>query len=140
MKSIKLNTKPRIKTGFTVPEGYFESFSEELMNQVKDRDSKVIPIKFRFVIKLSVAASIVLFLGLGTYFYIETKSENDYTDQIELYLTSNTQLTTHDIVYFMEYSDVSSLESKHNLHPEEIEGFLLDSYEIEEIITHSNEN
>ncbi|WP_333695859.1 hypothetical protein [Flavobacterium sp.] len=140
MKPVKLNTEPKIKTGFTVPEGYFESFSEELMNQIKETDSKVIPLKSKLLIRLSVAASVALFLGLGTYFYVLTKSESDYSEQIEMYLTSNTQLTTHDIVSFMEYSDVSSLEAKHNLQPDEIEGFLLDNYEIDEIITHSTEN
>jgi len=140
MKPINLNNHPKIKSGFTVPEGYFESFSAELLTQIKDTDRKVVPIKSRVFIRLSAAATIILFLGVGAYFYFFTKSEIDYTDQIELYLSANPEITTHDIISYMDYSDVSSLEAKHNLQAEDIEGFFIENYIVEDILTQSSEN
>ena len=42
MKTIKIENEPKIKTGFTVPENYFEDFSAKMRQQLPEKEPKVI--------------------------------------------------------------------------------------------------
>jgi hypothetical protein len=44
MKNLNLENGPKITTGFTTPEGYFDDFSARIMQQLPVNEPKVISI------------------------------------------------------------------------------------------------
>ena len=44
MKTFKLDNEPKIKTGFTVPENYFEDFSAKMILKLPENEPKIISI------------------------------------------------------------------------------------------------
>ncbi len=42
MKNFNLENEPKIETGFTIPENYFNDFSEKVMQQLPSEKPKVI--------------------------------------------------------------------------------------------------
>ena len=44
MNNFELNKIPKIESGFKTPDYYFDSFSEKIMQQLPERNQKVIPL------------------------------------------------------------------------------------------------
>ncbi len=107
MKEFKLNDYPKIKSGFEVPEGYFEQLENKIMSQFPQPEVKVISIfqKKRFWIA-SVAA--VVIIAFSATFYFEQLQQETYTN--EEYLTYNTNLTTEDLIEHLNENDIENLE------------------------------
>ena len=59
----------------TVPENYFEQFSENILTRIQEKKKPYLLIRFS---KLSVAAAI-LFLVIGSYFVVTQYNMNDFT-------------------------------------------------------------
>ena len=68
MNHFKLDEDDRIKPGFRVPDGYFESFTDKVMQQLPRQETRVIPLYRRRPVWLSAAAAFIVLLGLGIFF------------------------------------------------------------------------
>ena len=69
MKEFKLDTNPKIRTGFKTPELYFDTLSEKVMQQLPKKESKVISIfRNKKHIVLMVAAIFVMALLVPSLF------------------------------------------------------------------------
>ncbi|HSN47919.1 MAG TPA: hypothetical protein VLR29_04080, partial [Flavobacterium sp.] len=42
MKTFKLDTTPKIESGFKTPENYFDTFSAKVMQQIPNQEPKII--------------------------------------------------------------------------------------------------
>jgi hypothetical protein len=61
MKAFKLENEPKIKTGFKTPDHYFDDLSAKILQQINEKEVKVIPIyKRKKVLSLMAAAAIVI--------------------------------------------------------------------------------
>jgi hypothetical protein len=78
----------------TVPENYFEQFSENILTRIQEKKKPSLLIRFS---KLSVAAAI-LFLVIGSYFVVTQYNMNDVTtiaiheipnEEIDSYVSNN---------------------------------------------------
>lgn len=82
----------------TVPENYFEQFSENILTKIQEQKKPSILIRFG---KLSVAAAI-LFLVIGSYFVVTQYNMNDVTTiaiheiptaELDAYVSNNEWMT-----------------------------------------------
>jgi hypothetical protein len=82
----------------TVPENYFEQFSENILTKIQEKKKPSILIRFG---KLSVAAAI-LFLVIGSYFVVTQYNMNDVTTiaiheiptaELDAYVSNNEWMT-----------------------------------------------
>jgi hypothetical protein len=65
MSDFKLDSRPNIKSGFKVPDSYFESLTERIMLNIPMEEVKVIPLYRRRPVWItSAAAALVLSLSL----------------------------------------------------------------------------
>ena len=78
----------------TVPENYFEQFSENILTKIQEKNKNSLLIRFG---KLSVAAAI-LFLVIGSYFVVSQYNMNDVstiaiheipTAELDAYVSNN---------------------------------------------------
>ncbi len=82
----------------TVPENYFEQFSENILTKIQEKNKNSLLIRFG---KLSVAAAI-LFLVIGSYFVVTQYNMNDVTTiaiheiptaELDAYVSNNEWMT-----------------------------------------------
>lgn len=82
----------------TVPENYFEQFSENILTKIQEQKKPSLLIRFG---KLSVAAAI-LFLVIGSYFVVTQYNMNDVTTiaiheiptaELDAYVSNNEWMT-----------------------------------------------
>lgn len=106
MNDFKLDSEPRIKSGFKAPDAYFESFADRVMLNLPLREVKVVPMyRRRPVWVTSVAAVFILSLTL-----VFTRKD------AEVQLPNNAAIET----YLLYQANVSSYDLSQNLTSKEI--------------------
>ncbi len=134
MKPIHLDTDPKIKPGFEVPNGYFESFENKLFNELLlERESKVISIHRPKTKWYWMAAAIIVFaIILPIYNHLNSaKLILPTSDEIEFYVNINPSITSDDIISQLSMEDIKAMQVKSDLKTENIENYLLETESIE---------
>ena len=130
MKDFKLDSEVRLKSGFTAPEAYFESFADRLMLQLPVREIKVVPLyKRRPVWVTSAAAALVLSLSLV---FTQKESAPD-NNSIENYLVYQSGISSYELIQNLDQEEISELEK--SVLDEAISDEDLDRYLIDENIS-----
>jgi hypothetical protein len=132
MKPFNLDNEPKIKSGFTAPEGYFDSFTDRIMQQLPAQETPVIPLYRRAKVWLSgVAAVLVLALGLTVYFKTGTTKQPD-DSAIENYLVYQSGLNSYDLIQNLDQQDIKELEQSIAINDDAIADYLYEQNIINE--------
>ena len=123
MKDFDLHNS-KIKSGFKVPENYFENFEDRLLSQIEPKaEPKVISLFHRKQIWISaIAAVFVALIAIPVYFNSVT-TEQISSQTLENYLT--TEYNTYDLINNLSEEDIQSLETSVSLNDAAIEDYLL---------------
>lgn len=110
MKTFKLDNEPKIETGFTVPENYFEDFSAKFMQQLPNNEPKVISI-FTKKKNWMYAAAAILLLALSIPIYNNFNSNSTEIDEatLENYITYHSTLSDTDLVNLLDEQDIQKM-------------------------------
>lgn len=126
MKDFKLDSEVRLKSGFTAPEAYFESFADRLMLQLPVREIKVVPLyKRRPVWVTSAAAALVLSLSLV---FTQKESAPD-NNSIENYLVYQSGISSYELIQNLDQEEISELEKSvldEAISDEDVDRYLID--------------
>ena len=122
MKEFKLDTIPKISTGFKTPELYFDTLSEKVMQQLPKKESKVISIfQNKKHIILMVAAIFVIALLVPSLFSNFTKTTEIDDSTIENYLSYQPNVTQYDIIELLDNEDINHLDVTSDIDVNELE-------------------
>ena len=138
MNDFKLDSEPKIKAGFTIPENYFENFSEKILQQLPEEELKVISIFKKHKIWLTAVAA-VLVLALGIPLYLLFSINNTELDEatLENYITNQSNISQYDLIALLEKEDLENMKIDLNLEEESLEVILSTNSNLEQdIITH----
>lgn len=139
MNDFKLNTNKKITSGFKIPDNYFDSFSEKVMQQLPKEEPKVISFFARNKkILFSAAAVLVIALSISLVFKIQNKEQEVSSDDVENYLVYHTTLSDDDIVNLLEQEDIENIKVSNPIENEAIEDALSNNSELEQYITNEN--
>ena len=135
MKTFKLDKEPKIETGFTVPENYFENFSAKMMQQLPENEPKIISIFARKKTWMYVAAAImVLALSLPIYFnYFSHSSEIDEAT-LENYISYHSTVSDTDLVNLLDEQDIQKMSVDLDLEDVIIENELSENNNLEQYL------
>ena len=135
MKEYNLDIDPKINSGFKVPDGYFENFSERLLLNLPEKQAKIIPFYakrqnwiYAFAALLLIQISIPV---VNNYFF---ESTNIDQQTIENYITENKSVNENDIASLLTDDDIQQLNNDLKLENKTIENELLNTENLEEII------
>jgi hypothetical protein len=122
------------KEGFEIPDNYFDDFEQRLTNKL-DNDSKkttVFSLK-RIIIKISIAASFLLLLGLGYKYFNNTSVDLNQIamNDIEIWMDENIDYLDTNLI--SETLNINDLDNFHNFNETDIIN-QLDGIEIESIL------
>jgi len=138
MNDFKLDSEPKIKAGFTIPENYFENFSEKILQQLPEEELKVISIFKKHKIWLTAVAA-VLVLAIGITLCLLFSINNTELDEatLENYITNQSNISQYDLIALLEKEDLENMKIDLNLEDETLEVLLSTSSNLEQdIIIH----
>tara|TARA_B100001105_G_C22312758_1_gene408872 strand:+ start:214 stop:627 length:414 start_codon:yes stop_codon:yes gene_type:complete len=130
MSDFRLDNEHKITSGFKVPDSYFESFTERLIEQLPEHEEpRVIPLYKRKPVWMSMAASFVILLATGIFLTTNT-SINDIAQPdnaaIEHYLVYQANINSYDLMQNLNTQDLAEMEQSIPVSDEAIEEYLYD--------------
>lgn len=129
MKDFNLDTKPKIKSGFQIPEDYFEQFEAKMMAQLPKNETKVVSIFHKKQVWISSIAALLLVMIAIPIYFTATKTNTLETVTLENYLVS--EYSTYDIIDKLSIDEISSLENDLSLNNDALEDYLLDTQNLD---------
>lgn len=114
----------KMKSGFKIPENYFESFESKMMEKVTtEKEPKVVSLFNKQIWISAVAAVFVALLAIPFYFNSVNNTTVE-TTTLENYLTN--ELNTYEIVDNLTTEDILSLENEVTFNDDAVENYLLE--------------
>ncbi|WP_125720157.1 hypothetical protein [Flavobacterium ustbae] len=139
MKTFKLENEPKIKSGFKAPENYFDTFQEKVLQQLNEKEVKVIPFYKRTkIISLAAAAVIGFALLIPIVNHYKTNSNELDEATLENYLSYHSNISQYDLIQNLDDNDIEKLGNDVTLEDETLEDILVASPNIEHLISEQN--
>ena len=135
MKTFKLENEPKIKSGFTTPENYFEDFSAKVLQQLPNNEPKVISIfSSRKTWIYTAAAIFVLALAIPVYNKYQTNSAEIDTVTLESYIAYHSTVSDADLVNLLDEKDIQKMNIDLNIEDKNIEDELSANKNLEQYL------
>ncbi len=134
MNTIILDKEIKIKTGFSVPEGYFENFEVKIPSEKIRRKASVIQM-FAENKKWILSTAAVLIISLTLIFQWNRKVEEAYATEIENQLLFNSTISDDDIVNLLDEESILNIKINTSIDKSELEDALLKENMIENYLT-----
>ncbi|MDN3677038.1 hypothetical protein QWY90_06910 [Flavobacterium paronense] len=135
MKEFKLDNEPKITSGFTIPDGYFDAFSEKLLVQLPEQESKIISIfSSQKIRNFAVAAILILMLSVPIYTKYSTKQEEIDSVTLENYIAYQSNISEEEIVNLLQQEDLDKMKINFNVDDAAIEDALNSNSNLEQYI------
>lgn len=136
MKAFKLENEPKIKPGFKTPEHYFDDFSTKILQQISEKEAKVIPIYKRKKVLSFVAAAAVVFVFMIPIVNNYNRTSSDFDeDTLETYLSYQSNLNQYDLIQNLNTDDIQKLSKNNAIEEETLEDILASNPNIEHLIS-----
>ena len=135
MKPFDLENKNEIKSGFKVPDNYFEQFEAKMMAQIPvEKETKVVSLFYRKQVWISaIAAVFLLAIAIPVYFNMASESNLD-ASTIENYLAQQQNVGITELSKHLTDDDIIALEKNLSLNesnPDAVEDYLSESENLE---------
>ena len=135
MKTFKLENEPKIKSGFKIPDNYFDDFSIKMMDQLSTSEPKVISIfQKRKNLFLMIAAVLVLALMIPFINNSNTNKQEIDTAILENYITYQSNVNQYDLINVLETEDISKIKISMAIEDKAIEDVLSVNSNLENLI------
>ena len=130
MKQFDLENNKEIKSGFKVPENYFEQFEAKMMAQIPvEKETKVVSLFYRKQVWISsIAAVLLLAIAIPVYFNM-AKENNLDAGTIEVYLSQQQGIGITELSKHLTDEDIAELEN--NLSLNEVNSDAVEDYLLE---------
>ncbi|MBZ4044485.1 hypothetical protein [Flavobacterium hibisci] len=135
METFKLENEPKITPGFKTPDHYFDDFSAKVLQQINEREVKVIPIYKRKKVIAMIAAA-VIFIALmipAVNNYNKSKELDEAT--LETYLSYQSGINQYDLIRELDTKDIEAINKNVVLEQETLEDVLSSNPNIENLIS-----
>jgi hypothetical protein len=139
MKDFKLDDSEKLKSGFQIPGGYFDAFSEEVLQRISKEETKVLSFYSRNKRLLySLAALFMIVLSLPILNHLHNNEQELSYSEIENYLTQNKSVTDYELINLLEIEDIDKIKITTSISKKAIKEELSNNTEIEHFITNEN--
>ena len=135
MKNFKLGNEPKITSGFTTPDGYFDTFSEKVLAQLPKQETKVISIlSSKKVWYFAAAAILILMLTIPLFTKYSTQQEEIDSATLENYIAYQSNISEEEIVNLLEQDDLDKMNLDFNIDGATIEDALKSNSNLEQYL------
>jgi len=131
MKVFKLENKPKTKSGFKVPDQYFEDFSGNLTRNLPSNRPTVISIFMKRKRIVMIAAAILIIALMLPMVYTSTNKKELDSATLENYLSYQSSITQYDLINVLESEDIDNIKKTVVLEDKTIEDILVTNPNLE---------
>jgi hypothetical protein len=133
MKPFELNNQPKISTGFTVPENYFDDFSKKIQTRILEEKPSQ-KIFFLQAKNWAYAAAAVLVIGISIPFFNNETNTVKTPDMvaIENYISNEATISEDEMISFLDISDIKKMSLESNIEIKDMEEELLITNDLEQ--------
>jgi len=125
MNKFSLDKQPKITSGFTTPEHYFDHFPDIVLEKINEEEPTKTPV---FTLKQFVFAAVaILLIALSIpYFFMPSASslEQIDTNSLENYITYQSTVSSYDLINLMESHEFDAMQVDINLEDQSVEDIL----------------
>ncbi len=126
------NNSSKVKSGFTTPDNYFETFSHTILQKIKEDEKPVIPL-FSNKLRLLLAVAATLLIGLFITQFQFT-SQNISSEEIENYIAYSSSMSQYELVSMLDQEDIDNMTLDYNIEADDLTEFLHHNSNIEILI------
>ena len=138
MKNFKLDEQHKIATGFSVPDGYFESFPGRVENLIREDSVQVmsLPARNNLGWMLKAAAVLLLALVLPLLHQIKTSSSvpEPELSSMETYFSLHPEIGSEQIAEHLDVTDLNNIKINYHLEDDAIEDVLATNPDVEQYL------
>ncbi|MGV3696019.1 hypothetical protein [Flavobacterium sp.] len=135
MNDFKLDNEPKISSGFSTPDAYFDTLSEKILTQLSKEEPKTISIaRPKKTWYYAAAAIIVLALSIPIYNNYHLNQDEIDSATLENYIAYHSGVTEDQIVDLLEQEDLDKMNLKLEVDESAIEEALKTNTNLEEYI------
>ena len=135
MKNFNLGNEPKVTSGFTTPDGYFDTFSEKVLAQLPKQETKVISIfSSKKVWYFAAAAILILMLSIPLFTKYSTQQEEIDSATLENYIAYQSNISEEEIVNLLEQDDLDKMKLDFNIDDATIEDALKSNSNLEQYL------
>ena len=135
MNDFELNKEPKIESGFKIPDHYFDTFSDKVIQQLPENTKKVIPIFSKTRIwTIAIAAVFVISLSIPIFNTFKTSATELDKETLENYLSNHAEISNDDIVELLDEEDIQKMKLDYTIEDKTIEDILSTNSDLEEYI------
>ena len=132
MKRFTLDNHPKIQSGLQAPDGYFDTLSARILDNLPAHTPRVIPF-YRKKMTWIASAAAVLVLALMIPFLTRNTISSDTIDatSIENYLSYQSNLSQYDLIDLLDDKDVKNIDIDLALDDKAVEEYLAQNNNVE---------
>lgn len=134
MKEFKLENEPKIKSGFKVPDAYFENLENSVLSKINENEIPVFTLFTKRNLIFAVAAVFVIALSIPLVNQINTSTSKIDEVQLENYLGEQSNVSEDDIVELLDEEKIQQIKLELNVNSNELEEALLTNSNVEDYI------
>lgn len=133
MKNFNLDNEPKIETGFTIPDNYFNDFSEKVMQQLPSEKPKLISLyqsnKNWF---LTAAAILIISFTIPLYYFVQNNANEMNASELESYIIEHSNVSQEDIIDLLDENDLKEMNVDYNLENISSESIEMENIDLEQ--------
>ena len=133
MNHFDINKQPKIKTGFKIPDNYFENFSDSLMLCISEKEAKVISIYSPKHWWPTAAAIVVVSLGIFSVYRI-SENRNEIDQNILENYIANANFSNEELINLLDETDIQEMNVNSSISESDIEDFLTQNSNLEQYL------
>lgn len=134
MNDFKLNEEKRISSGFTLPDGYFDSFGKRLTARMPETQPAVITLWGRSKKWIYTAAAVVvLSVSIPVVDYFRATKQPQDVAEVENYLSYQSTITDDDLIELLSHEAAETPAG--DAESAALEEILTDNAHLEDYIT-----
>jgi hypothetical protein len=135
MKNFNLGNEPKITSGFTTPDGYFDTFSEKVLAKLPKQEPNVISIfSSKKVWYFAAAAVLILMLSIPLFTKYSNQQEEIDSETLENYIAYQSNISEEEIVNLLEQDDLDKMKLDFNIDDATIEDALKSNSNLEQYL------
>ena len=134
MNEFKLDSEPKIKSGFRTPEDYFTSFPDTLKIPIPKKERKVRALfqKRRRAFQL-IAAVFVIGMFLSLFNKFGNQDSKIEASELENYITDQSTINQYDLICSLTTEDIEKMKEENDTEKMLLDNLDLTSSDLEQI-------
>ena len=116
MKQYDLENDEKIKSGFVIPEQFFEDFEANILNKINKKEVEIISMYHKPKFWISGIAAIFIISLCTTFYYSSQDLNKNQNDDL---LAFENNITNEDIIEHLTDEDITAIEQSILVYDEE---------------------